>query len=229
MFQFSGLRFHWTFRRDGVVSPIVFLNRSVRPISETIGATLHARRSEVTPLPPTLHTTKKLVGPINLKIGRGDPVAGQKNDRVCCRALQKKIESRAGNYRKATLPLTENGCPMYKSLAQRGPDEAPERPPKGVGALANQYGVKEKSWVGPDSRLFSFLFLPGCHNLPDRIRNKPGNLVLIEHGIHDNKPVRFRPGKFQVPDSGLFQGSRAARSAPVRSLSQGVQEHRQPG
>jgi len=55
-----------------------FQNRSVRPISEMIGATLHARGSEVAPLPPTLHTTKKSVGLINFKIGRGHPVAGEK-------------------------------------------------------------------------------------------------------------------------------------------------------
>ena len=78
-----------------------FQNRSVRPISEMIGATLHARRSEVAPLPPTLHTTKKSIGPIKFRIGRGDPVTRQK-DRLCCRALPKEIESRAGNYRDTT-------------------------------------------------------------------------------------------------------------------------------
>jgi hypothetical protein len=110
-----------------------FQNRSVRPISEMIGATLHARGSKVTPLPPTPRTTKKSIGPIKFKIGRGDPVAGQKNDHVCCRALPKEIVSCSGNPGKQPIP--HQGHSRYKSLAQRGPDEAPERPPKGVGSL----------------------------------------------------------------------------------------------
>ena len=59
-----------------------FQNRSVRPVSEMIGAILYARRSEVASHPPTLHTTKKMIGPINFKIGRGDPGAGQK--KIAC-------------------------------------------------------------------------------------------------------------------------------------------------
>jgi hypothetical protein len=59
-----------------------------------IGATLHARGSKVAPLPPTLHTTKKSIGPIKFKIGRGDPVADQK-----------KIMCVAGHFQKRSFPV----------------------------------------------------------------------------------------------------------------------------
>ena len=98
-----------------------------------IGATLHARRSEVAPLPPTLHTTKKSIGPIKFRIGRATQLPA------------KKIACVAGHFQKRSVtsriigiqPINHQGHSKYLSLAQREPDEAPERPPKGVGSLVN--------------------------------------------------------------------------------------------
>ena len=112
-----------------------FQNRSVRPISEMIGATLHARRSEVAPLPPTLHTTKKLIGPIKFKIGRGDPGTGQKKIACVAGHFQKRLSHEPAIIGKQQI--NNQGHSRYQSLAQREPDEAPERPPKGVGSLVN--------------------------------------------------------------------------------------------
>ena len=58
MFQFLDLRFAWTFRRDGMIGPIVFkIDRSGR--SHTlVGATFDPRGFEIGPTPCLLLNTK---------------------------------------------------------------------------------------------------------------------------------------------------------------------------
>ena len=133
MFQFSGMCFHGNFRRDETIAPGVLADRSVRPFSEIIGATFHAQRSKVAPLPP-LHALEKNRSDLSISelVGATWLPGTSKKYRLCWRALSKEIESRAGNYRKKTDPQS-GALKIQVPRPSRGPDKAAERHLNGSG------------------------------------------------------------------------------------------------